>query len=119
MLSCFNCVRLLVTLWTLLSMGFSRQEYWSGLPCPTPGDLLNTGIQSESSYSSCIGREVLHHWATWEPTPTHPKGSRFSLNIPTRIGSQPRMCGHPLKLCQVCRPPLRMTASLLHASPFP
>ena len=37
-------VRLFVTLWTLthqvpLSMGFSRQEYWSGLPCPPPGDL--------------------------------------------------------------------------------
>ena len=29
-------------------MGFSRQEYWSGLPCPPPGDLPNTGIQPES-----------------------------------------------------------------------
>ena len=28
-----------------LSMGFSRQEYWSGLPCPPPGDLHNTGIE--------------------------------------------------------------------------
>ena len=26
-------------------MGFSRQEYWSGLPCPLPGDLLNPGIK--------------------------------------------------------------------------
>ena len=37
----------LATLWTVayqapLSMGFSRQEYWNGLPCPPPGDLLNT-----------------------------------------------------------------------------
>ena len=43
MLSRFSRVRLFVTLWTVahqapLSMGFSRQEYWSGLPCPPPGD---------------------------------------------------------------------------------
>ena len=30
------------------SMGFSRQEYWSGLPCPPPGDLLNPGIEPRS-----------------------------------------------------------------------
>ena len=30
------------------SMGFSRQEYWSGLPCPPPGDLPNPGIKSRS-----------------------------------------------------------------------
>ena len=31
-----------------LSMGFSRQEYWSGLPCPPPGDLRNSGIKLTS-----------------------------------------------------------------------
>ena len=31
-----------------LSMGFSRQEYWSGLPCPPPGDLPNAGIEPGS-----------------------------------------------------------------------
>ena len=41
------------TLWIVacqasLSMGFSRQEYWSGLPCPPPGDLLDPGIKPES-----------------------------------------------------------------------
>ena len=49
----FSCVRLYVTLWAvarqaLLSMGFSRQEYWSGLPCPPPGDLPNAGIEPRS-----------------------------------------------------------------------
>ena len=44
MLSRFSPVQLFVTLWMValqasLSMGFSRQEYWSGLPCPPPGDL--------------------------------------------------------------------------------
>ena len=33
----------------LLSMGFSRQEYWSGLPCPSPGNCPNPGIEPGSS----------------------------------------------------------------------
>ena len=48
-LNCFSHVWLFVTLWTvaprlLLVMGFSRQEYWSGLPFPLPGDLIDLGI---------------------------------------------------------------------------
>ena len=47
-------VQLFATSWTAahrapLSMGFSRQEYWSGLPFPSLGDLPNPGIQAESS----------------------------------------------------------------------
>ena len=43
----------LATPWTLacqapLSMGFSRQEYWGGLPCPSPGNLPNPGIEPRS-----------------------------------------------------------------------
>ena len=46
-------VRLFVTQWTVahhvpLSMGFSRQEYWSGLPFPSPEDLPNPGIEPRS-----------------------------------------------------------------------
>ena len=46
-------VRLFATLWTVpcqapLSMGFSRQEYWSGLPFPSPGDLPDPGIEPSS-----------------------------------------------------------------------
>ena len=49
-LSHFSHVRLSATPWTVahqapLSMGFSRQEDWSGLPCPSPGDLPNPGIE--------------------------------------------------------------------------
>ena len=48
-LSPFSRVWLLVTLWTIAcqapqSMGFSRHEYWSGLLCPSPGDLSDPGI---------------------------------------------------------------------------
>ena len=42
-----SCVRLFATLWTV-SMGFSRQEHWSGLPFPSPGDLLDPGIEPRS-----------------------------------------------------------------------
>ena len=43
-------IRLFATLWTVAhqappSMGFSRQEYWSGLPFPSPGDLPDPGIK--------------------------------------------------------------------------
>ena len=49
-LSGFRRVQLFTTPWTvahqaLLSMGFSRQEYWSGLPFPPPGDLPDPGIE--------------------------------------------------------------------------
>ena len=49
----FRCLQLCASLWiiacqTPLFMGFSRQEYWSGLPCPPPADLPNPGIQPRS-----------------------------------------------------------------------
>ena len=37
-----------------LTMGFSRQEHWSGLPCPPPGDLPNPGIKLASSMSPAL-----------------------------------------------------------------
>ena len=63
--SLFSHIRLLVTPWTAahqapLSMGFSRQEYWSGLPRPPPGDLPDPGI-TPTSFTSPAGRQVLHH----------------------------------------------------------
>ena len=52
-LSHFHPIQLFATLWTVvllapLSMGFSRQEYWSGLPFPFPGDLPNPAIKPRS-----------------------------------------------------------------------
>ena len=65
-LSCFSRVRLCVTLWTVahqaaLSVGFSRQEYWSGLPCPPPGDLPDLGIEPASACVSCIASVFFTH----------------------------------------------------------
>ena len=55
MLSRFSSVQFCATLWTVarqapLSMGFSRQEYQSGLPCPPVGDLPDPGIEPQVSY---------------------------------------------------------------------
>ena len=51
--SCFSHIQLFVTPWTVacqapLSMGFSRQKYWSGLPFPPPGDLPDPVIEPAS-----------------------------------------------------------------------
>ena len=43
-----SCVRLFATPWTVLSMEFSRPEYWSGKPFPSPGDLPSPGIKPRS-----------------------------------------------------------------------
>ena len=66
MLSCFSHVRLFATPWTVasqapLSMGFSRQEYWSGLPCPAPGEFSWCRVWIHISYISCIGMWGLYH----------------------------------------------------------
>ena len=58
-LSCFSRVQLFVTPWTVahqvpLSTGFSRQEYWSGLPSPPPEDRPNPGIKPESPPSPAL-----------------------------------------------------------------
>ena len=142
----FSCVRLFVTLWTIagqapLSMEFSRQEYWSGLPFPSPGDLSDPGIEPVSftspalagsffttsttwagssvhgilqarilewvvisfargpsqprdqTHVSCIGRQVLHHWATRE-TPSPPLGSIFQVAV-VRSGQGDSICSFP------------------------
>ena len=74
MLSHFNHVQLFVTLWTVachdpLSMGCSRQEYRSGLPCPPPGDLPDTGIKPTSLKSPALASRFLTTSATWEAPP--------------------------------------------------
>ena len=66
----FSCVWLW-TLWTVihqapLSMGFSRQEYWNGWPCPSPGDLPNPRIKPESLKSPALAGRFFTTRATWE-----------------------------------------------------
>ena len=70
-LSHLSHVRLFVTLWTValqapLSIGFSRQEYWSGLPCPSPGDLPDPGIEPVSLTSPALAGGFFTTRTTWE-----------------------------------------------------
>ena len=69
----FSRVRLFATLWTVacqapLSMGSTRQEYWSGLPCPPPGHLSDPGIESVSLTSPALVGGSFTTSATWEAT---------------------------------------------------
>ena len=64
-LSSFSHVWLFVTPWTVvcqvpLSMGFYRQEYWSGLPFPSAGDLLDPGIEPASLMSLALVGNILY-----------------------------------------------------------
>ena len=70
-LSHFSRVRLFATPWAVapqapLSMGFSRQECWIGLPFPSPGDLPNPGIKPESSMSPALAVVFFTTSTTWE-----------------------------------------------------
>ena len=70
LISCLSCVQLFATPWTEahmapLSIGFSRQEYWSGLPCPSPGDLPYPGRRRYSALRTSFERaQDLKPWNT-------------------------------------------------------
>ena len=67
----FSHVWLFATLWPVacqapLSMGFSRQEHQSGLPCPLPGDLSNPGIEPASLMSPALADRFFTTSTSWE-----------------------------------------------------
>ena len=71
MLSHFSHTYLFATPWTVarqapLSLGFSRQEYWSGLPFPPPGDLPDPGIELVSPMSPASAGGFFTTSANWE-----------------------------------------------------
>ena len=79
--SCFSCAQFFLTLWTValqasLSVGFSKQEYWSGLPCPPPGDLPDQGIEPKSLLSPALGGEGRR-----SSLPPAPPGKSFGSSI--------------------------------------
>ena len=76
MQSCFSHIWLFATLWTVarqasLSLGFSRQEYWSGLSCPPPENLLNPGVDHVSFVSPAVAGRFFTTNATWEAPYTY------------------------------------------------
>ena len=70
MLNCFSHVRLCGSKTAArqvpLSVGFPRQEYWSGLPFPPPGDLSDQGIEPASLTSPALAGRFFTTSATWE-----------------------------------------------------
>ena len=69
-LSCFRPVQLFATLWTVahqapLSMASSRQEYWSGMPFSSPGDLPDPGIDPEFFTFPGLAGKFFTTSATW------------------------------------------------------
>ena len=73
---CSRFGRAYVTLWTVahqrpLSMEFSRQEYWSGLPLPSPGNLPNPGIEVPSLMSPPLAGGFFTTSAPWEAHKLH------------------------------------------------
>jgi len=62
-------------------MGFSRQEYWSGLPCPLPGDLPNPGVEPASLISPALAGRFFITSATWEAQQHYLQKSKYGGNL--------------------------------------
>ena len=82
-LSCFSCVQIFATqrnvaLQAPLSRELSKQEYWSGLPCPAPGDLLDSGIELASLTCPALAGGLFTISATWE-APYDPESSLLGI----------------------------------------
>ena len=83
------------------SMGFSRQEYWSGLPFPPPGDLHDPGIEPTSLASLALAGRFLTTSATWE-----------AKDVSRRC--QASLCWDSCFICE-----LRYPRSCVHAGSLP
>ena len=84
MLSHFSCVRLFETLWTVasqapLSIGFSRQEYWSRLPCPPPADLPDPRIEPTPLGSPAMAGRFFTTSSIWEALELYTSGFKLQL----------------------------------------
>ena len=71
-------------------MGFSKQEHWSGLPCPPPGDLPNPGMEATSLMSPALAGGFFTTSATWEAQPS----SLLLLLLLSRF-SRVQLCSTP------------------------
>ena len=122
-----NCIRLFVTPWTVarqaaLSMEFSRQEYWSRFPVPTPGDLPDSGIEPTSLESPALAGRV---FTTELPTPVPPSSlceRHRSGGLPlSRLSQKSLTVPHnfPHTAQGLVGPPWKREAVLLSLEGFP
>ena len=102
MLGRFSHVWLFATLWivacqALLSMRFSRQKYWSGLPCPPPEDLSNPRTKPASLVSPALAGGFFTTRDTWEaPTPSGPTHNSTFMLSHKRLHPQHSVAHHSL-----------------------
>ena len=100
----FSYVRLFVTLWTVarqapLSMGFSRQEYWSGVPCPPPGDQPDPGIKLASLGFPALADGIFTTVSPWKPSESNNENSiLLLLNITHNICAKLRLHAHQCEM---------------------
>ena len=109
----FSRVQVFASLWTVadqapLSMGFSWQKQWSGLPCPPPGDLSDPGMEPVSLISPAFSGRFFTTSATWEgqvmsdsisisaAEPLHPLSGPFYFTI-SSVTPQPPAHPGPLR----------------------
>ena len=128
-----NCVQLFVTLWTVScqapqSVGFPRQEYWNGLPFPSPGDLPDPGIRLESLTSPVLVGGFFTTSATWEAPVNYISSVQFSCSVVSNSlqphGLQharlpcpsptPKVCSNSCQSSQWCHPTI--SSSVLFSS---
>ena len=82
-----SCTQLFVIPWTVahqapLSVEFSRQKYWSGLPFPPPGDLPNPGIEPKSLVSLALADRFFTTETTWEAHDHNTLSKSLPINVP-------------------------------------
>ena len=94
-----------------LSMGFSRQEYWNGLPFPPPGDLNDTGIKPASFMPPVLAGRLFTTSTTWEALWPHRAIYKSRLLLWTLLAAEnthpgrsalhtvprPHVCGHAIR----------------------
>ena len=93
-----SCVQLFAALWAVarqapLSMGFPRQEFWSGLPFPTPGDLLDPGIKPAFSVSLMLAGRFFITKLLGKPSMVHYEATTvLDLHASDEIASKIHLC---------------------------
>ena len=90
MLSCFSHIWVFAIPWTVacqapLSMGFSRQKYWSGLPCPPPSHFPDPGIEPESLVSPALAGKFFTTSTIWEDHDASFKCKHKNIQLICRI----------------------------------
>ena len=103
---------------TPLSMGFPRQEYWSGLPCSPPGDLSDPGMEPTSPVVSCTAGGFFICWASGKPILQYKIKSLKKIKIKKKSGSISHWVSFICKaleilLCGTCQFPLKDCCLLL------